>query len=406
MATVSAPERTQGKIPAAVVFALTGAAALPPLAIDMYLSSMPEISEVFGVPVGVSQLTLTLFLLVLGVGQLVAGPITDAVGRKKPLIIGLSVFVVGSVLAAVAPTMVVLLAARLIQGAGGAIAVVVANSSVRDHASGAAATRLYAVLMSVVAIAPIVAPTVGGFIDTFLGWRAVFWVLAGIGAVLALGSALLLDESLPAARRTPLALKSAFGEYGRLLTSRAFVLPAAALAAMFCMLFSYIGGSSYVYQNHYGLNASTFGVVFGASGVAMLVGSVLVNRLTGRFSSRTFAVTGTLVALLGVAGAALAVAANAPFGLLIAGIVTAVLGLGLCNPALMGQAMSASPHSSGQAAAVLGGAQFVLGAAATVIVGPLAEASALAWTLALVVFAALGSTLALVARRSAVVAAA
>ncbi len=130
---------------APIMLALIGAVALPPLAIDMYLPSLPEISEVFSAPVGISQLTLTSFLLMLGIGQLVAGPpLSDAVGRRRPLILGLMIFIAGSVLAALSPSIGVLLAARIIQGVGGSLAVVVANSSVRDLSSGDGATRLYA----------------------------------------------------------------------------------------------------------------------------------------------------------------------------------------------------------------------------------------------------------------------
>lgn len=394
-------ETPRTSISAFVMVALIGAAALPPLATDMYLASLPEISTVFAVPVSISQLTLTLFLLVLGVGQLIAGPVSDAVGRRKPMLIGFAAFVVGSVLAALAPTMTVLLVARLLQGAGGAITVVVANSSVRDHASGAAATKLYAVLMSVVAIAPVLAPTIGGFIDSAFGWRAIFWTLAVLGSVLFLGSALRLRESLPARRRSSLALRSTFHGYAELVRNPAFVLPSAALVAMFGVLFSYIGGASYVYQNAYGLDASTFGLVFGASGLAMMLSTLLVNRLTARFSPMSLARAGTVGAVVGALGAAAAVAAGAPFWVLLVAITLAVLGLGLCEPTLMGAAMTATDERMGQAAALLGAAQFILGAIATLFAGPLAEASPLGWTFLLAGFAVLGLVLTLVARRHA-----
>lgn len=391
-------EQPKGKVLKRIVLVLTGAAALPPLAIDMYLASLPEISRVFDVPVSISQLTLTLFLLMLGVGQLIAGPVTDAVGRKKPLVTGLAVFAAGGVLAALAPTMGFLIFARLLQGAGGSIAVVVAYSSIRDHASGSAATKLYAVLMSVVGIAPVIAPTVGGFIDELFGWRAIFWALAALGVLLVLGAVMLMPESLPPARREPLALGASFRSYRVLLGTRAFVVPAAALVTFFGLLFAYIGGSSYVYQGHYGLSAGEFGVVFGASGLAMLVGTVLVNRLSGHFASLAIALAGGLITVVGAVAAVIAVSASSAFAPLLIAVVVTLFGLGLTEPALMGESMSSLQRNAGQAAALLGGSQFLLGAVATILIAPVSEASPAMWALVLVGCAVVGTVLTYLAR--------
>ena len=181
------PQTTMLRPRPAIVTVLMGAMALPSLAIDMYLPSLPEISAVFGVHVGITQLTLTLFLVMLGIGQLVAGPVSDAVGRRGPLLAGCAIFVAGSVLAALSPGIGTLIAARLLQGAGGSLVVVVANSSVRDLSSGEGTTKLYALMMGVVGIAPILAPTFGGYLDVAFGWRSVFWLLTGLGAVLIVG---------------------------------------------------------------------------------------------------------------------------------------------------------------------------------------------------------------------------
>lgn len=388
----------EGRAYARLVAPLVPVVILPPLAIDMYLVSLPEITELFDVPVGLSQLSLTGFLLMLGLGQLLAGPLTDAMGRRTPMLVGLAVFVVGSVIAAVATTMTVFILARLLQGAGGATAVVVAYSAVRDLTSGAAATRVYALFAGVGAAAPIIAPAIGGVINVTLGWRAIFWVLAATGTALLTLAGSSLRESLPRDLRTPFRTSTSMRGYLPLVASRQFRLPALALAAMFGFLFAYIGGAVYVYQGEFGLDAATFGLVFGATGATMLVSAVLVNRLSSRVPSEAFGLTGTILALGGSVGAAVVVAASAPFPWLVVLLAVALLGLGLCEPAFVGTAMTAAPHGAGRAAALLGSTRYVLGAGTTLLAGPLAASSALAWTLCLVVCALLALILALAGR--------
>lgn len=395
----AAPSTLRPTVP--IMIALIGAVALPPLAIDMYLPSLPEISDVFDASVGTSQLTLTAFLLMLGIGQLVAGPLTDAVGRRRPLLIGLVIFVVGSVLAATASSIGVLLAARLVQGIGGSLAVVVANSSVRDFSSGDGATKLYALMMGVVGIAPVIAPTIGGFVDTAFGWRAIFWTLAVLGLLL-IGMALaMLPESLAPQRRSPLRLGAVFSVYGDFVRNPRFAVPAAALIAMFGLLFAYIGGASYIYQGDFGLSVSSFGLAFGATGVAMMIATLAVNRLSSRFRSATLALIGGVTATIGAFASIAMVLAAAPFPAFLSAIFVLVFGLGMSEPALMGQAMTASDSGSGQAAALLGAAQFLLGAAATAIAGIVAAAGPLPWTVLLAAFAVLGLALMLAGTRAA-----
>ena len=382
------PQTTMLRPRPAIVTVLMGAMALPSLAIDMYLPSLPEISAVFGVHVGITQLTLTLFLVMLGIGQLVAGPVSDAVGRRGPLLAGCVIFVAGSVLAALSPGIGTLIAARLLQGAGGSLVVVVANSSVRDLSSGEGTTQLYALMMGVVGIAPILAPTIGGYLDVAFGWRSVFWLLTGLGAVLIVGVLALLPETLPPGGRSPLRLGATFATYRDLVRNPGFAYPAVALIAMFGLLFSYIGGSSYVYQGAFGLTPSAFGLAFGACGVAMMFATLAVHRLAARFGSVRLALAGGTIALAGSLGAAVLVVANAPFAGFLAAIVAVAFGIGLTEPALMGRAMAAPKRGTGQAAALLGSAQFLLGAAATAIAGIVAAQGALPWTLLLALFAA------------------
>lgn len=387
--TASIPTTTDTGRPSggpAVVLVLAAIVGLAPFAGDMYLASLPAIGAEFDAPVWLTQLTLTGYLLLLGIGQLAAGPVTDAVGRRVPLLIGLVLFALGSLLAALAPGMAVLVVARVLQGIGGAMGVVVANSSVRDRASGAAATRLFAALMTVTALAPVIAPAAGGILDSAFGWRSVFFVLAGLGLIVLVLAALVLKESLPAGKRQPLALGSALRGYAQLFRSRDFVLPLGGLASMFLLLFSYIGGATYVYQGQYGLDPATFGLVFGGTGIVLLVGPVLAGKLALAVPTARLARWGVQTAVLGTAVTMLAALAGLPLWTLVAGLAVTMAGLGLCEPSFMSLCMSAGGARSGQAAALIGGAQFIFGAGGTALAGVVAASGAVPWALLMLAF--------------------
>lgn len=352
---------------APVVLTLAAVTGLVPFAADMHLASLPEIGNVFAEPEWLAQLTLTGFLLFLGVGQLVAGPITDAVGRRRPLLLGLGVFVLGSLLAAVAGSVEMLVAARVIQGIGGSLSVVVANSSVRDYARGDAATRLFAILVTVAGLAPVIAPALGGWVSSAWGWRAVFLVLAVFGVSVFVGAAVLLKESLPRASRVQLNLGEALRSYARLLTRPRFFWPLAGLAAMFMALFSYIGGAPYVYQGSaYGVSKAEFGTIFGITGIALLVGAAVANRLSRTVGGVALAKYGTLTAVVGVVLATTAALTDVPLWGLAAGLAILLIGIGLCEPAFMALCMDEADGHVGSAAALVGGAQFLLGGVVTV----------------------------------------
>ncbi|GAB3181744.1 multidrug effflux MFS transporter [Nesterenkonia halophila] len=388
-----------GRVGAPVVLTLAAIVGLVPFAIDMYLASLPDIGEEFSAPAWITQLTLTGYLLLLGAGQLVAGPITDAVGRRRPLLLGLGLFTIGSLIAAAAPSMAVLVLARLLQGAGGALAAVVANSSVRDRVEGQAATRLFAVLMTVTALAPIVAPAAGGWLDGQFGWRSVFWVLAGLGVIVLLLVIPTLEESLPAERRSRLALGAVLRAYGSLLSSGAFLLPLAALISMFLLLFSYIGGSSYVYQEDYGVSSETFGVLFGSTGIALLIGAFVANRASARMTQPCLALLGVSLSVVGGVLALLITLAGLPLGALVGAMVVMMLGLGISEPALMSTSLSAVEENAGQAAALLGAGQFVLGAGASAVSGAAAGVGPAVWAGLLLAVVLLALVLSLIAAR-------
>lgn len=224
--------------------------ALGPSAVDMYLSSLPEIASHYQASFTRVQLTLTFFLLAMGAGQLIFGPIVDAYGRRKPLLAGLLLFILCSLGAAAAPSLDTLIMLRFFQGLGSALTLVVIMSMVRDVSQGVAATKLFALLMTIEGVAPILAPALGGVIDAHFGWRAVMLVLAGMGVTVLVNSLLNLPETLPPSKREPLRLGHACSTYLAILADRRFLRPTLAVAAVFFFLFAYIGGATLVYQAH------------------------------------------------------------------------------------------------------------------------------------------------------------
>jgi DHA1 family bicyclomycin/chloramphenicol resistance-like MFS transporter len=387
--------------PRSFTIALGAITALGPFAIDTYLSSLPSIGTEFGVSQGITQLTLTGYLLALGLGQFVSGPLTDAFGRRKPLLAGLTLFVLGCVLAAAAPSMAVLIAARVIQGLAGSLVFVVALSSVGDRAKGDDATRLFAALMVVAMTGPIIAPALGGVIEQALGWRAVFVVLAALGLAATALAFFVLPESLPVADRAPMRLGPVMVIYGRLLTRGRFLLPWAAISVAFVFLFSYIGGASYVYQGHYGLKQAEFGLVFGLTGVTALLGAMAANFLASRISTNLLAAVGASVSFSGTALALIGAWLDLPLAVVATGIGIGIVGIGSLEAALMSICMAAADENRGSASGLIGAAQYLLGAASTAAIAVVAADSAEEWAtvMALAAGACLILTLATVVSR-------
>jgi DHA1 family bicyclomycin/chloramphenicol resistance-like MFS transporter len=352
-----------------IVLVLGFLTALGPLTIDMYLPSLPTITTDLHASAASVQLTLTGTLIGLAFGQLIVGPLSDSLGRRMPLLAGIAVHVLASVLCVLAPNLAVLGTLRVLQGLGAAAAAVVAMAIVRDLFTGLAAARLFSRLMLVVGVAPILAPTIGGLVLEWTSWRGVFVVLTVAGVAIMAATALVLPETLPpAARRGGQVLR----DYGRLFTDRTYVGLILVAGFAFSALFAYVSGSSFVFQEVYGLNEQQFAYVF-AGGAVGLIGATQCNvRLLRRWSPQQI-LGGSLLA--GTAGGVvLLIFAVTGFGGL-AGVlvplwfVLAMVGLALPNaPAI---ALSRHGETAGTAAALLGAVQFGIGALAAPLVGAL-----------------------------------
>lgn len=379
-----------------LVLVLGSLIAIGPLTIDMYLPALPAITSGLGTSATAVQLTLTGTLAGLALGQLLVGPLSDAVGRRAPLLAGLTLHVVASALCVLAPDIAVLGGLRVLQGLGVAAATVVALAVVRDLFTGAAFAGLLSRLLLVMGTAPILAPTLGSELLRWTQWRGIFVALAVLGLLLIVVATFGLAETLPAARRRPARVAPTLRYYGSLLRDRTFVGLVVVAGLAMGALFAYVSGSSFVLQEQYGLSEQQFGFAFGAGAAGLIAATQLNVRLLRRFSPERILVAalfgGSVAAALLVAAAATGLGGLA--GLLIP-LWLALASAGLVLPNAPALAMSRHGEAAGTAAALLGAVQFGLGGLAAPVVGLLGgDGLAMAAVIAGTMLAAAGLMLA------------
>jgi len=346
--------------------------ALGPLTIDMYLPALPKIADDLSVSSSVIQLTLTGTLAGLALGQLIVGPLSDSLGRRRPLMAGIVLHIVASVVCMLAPNLAVLGLARVLQGVGAAAAMVVAIAVVGDLFADSAAATVMSRLMLVLGVAPVVAPSLGAAVLLHASWHWVFTALVGLAGVLLLVAVTALPETLPRSHRRPLRARGIAATYVELLRDKRFVILVLVAALGMSGLFAYIAGASFVLQGRYGLDQQAFALVFGAGAVALIGATQFNVVLLKRFSPQTITLWALAAALL--AGGIFVGLSVAHVGGL-AGFVVPVWGIlatmGLVIPNAPAVALSRHPDAAGTAAALLGAAQFGLGAAIAPVVGVL-----------------------------------
>jgi len=344
--------------------------AIGPLTIDMYLPALPTITRQLETTSAAVQLTLTGTLVGLALGQLVLGPLSDALGRKRPLLAGTALHVLASLLVLVAPNLAVLGALRVLQGVGTAAGAVIAIAVVRDLYDGRAAATMLSRLFLVLGAAPVLAPTIGGELLRYTSWRGIFALLAVYGIVMITVGARMLPETLPVERRQSSGVRGTLLSYRGLFGDRAYVGLVLVAGLTMAGLFSYVSGSAFVYQGEFGLDEQQFGLLFGA-GAFWLIAATQVNPvLLRRFSPQQLLMTGTIVGAL--AGAALVVLAGTETGGLpaVVGSLWAMLfACGLALPNAPALALSRHGDAAGTAAALLGAIQFGVGAIVSPVVG-------------------------------------
>ncbi|MGQ4385145.1 multidrug effflux MFS transporter [Streptomyces sp. SAS_270] len=363
-----------------VTLVLGGLAATPPLAIDMYLPSLPEVTRSLHAPAATVQLTLTACLAGMALGQLVVGPMSDRWGRKRPLMAGLLVYILATALCALAPTVELLVAFRLAQGLAGAAGIVIARAVVRDLYDGIAMARFFSTLMLISGVAPIVAPLIGGQILRVTDWRGVFVVLTVVGIALTAVVWTKLPETLPPGERHSGGVGEALRAMRGLLADRVFAGYMLAGGFTFAALFAYISASPFVIQEIYGASPQTFSLLFGVNSVGLVIaGQVNGKLLVGRVSlERVLAVGIAAVTLAATALLLMATGALGDVGLapVAAALFVLMSAMGLALPNTQALALMRVRHAAGSASALLGTSSFLIGAIASPLVGVAGEHTA------------------------------
>ncbi len=355
-----------------MIVVLGAMVALGPLTIDMYLPALPKIADELSVSSSVAQLTLTGTLAGLALGQLIVGPLSDSLGRRRPLMVGIVLHMLASLLCLFAPNIALLGLARGLQGVGAAAAMVVAIAVVGDLFAESVAATVLSRLMLVLGVAPVVAPSLGAAVLLQASWHWVFAVLVVMAGALLLLAALALPETLPVSHRRPLKVRGIAATYVELLRDARFIILVLVGALGMSALFAYIAGASFVLQGRYGLDQQAFALVFGAGAVALIGATQLNVVLLRRFSPQTivlWALVAASAAGMVFVGLSVGNIGGLPGFVLPVWAILAPMGLVIPNaPAV---ALSRHPDAAGTAAALLGAAQFGLGAAVAPLVGVL-----------------------------------
>ncbi len=340
-----------------------------PLSTDMYLPGLPSLTRSLHASASSAQLTLTASVLGLALGQLLVGPVSDARGRRLPLLAGLVGFSATSVLCAISPSIWVLVLMRFVQGLAGGTGIVIARAVVRDMFDGVTAARMFATLVIISGIAPIFAPLVGGLVLALISWRGIFWVLAAIGVVLAVTAWWAVPETLAVEQRHSGGMRATSRTFGRLLTDRAFAPVVVCFAVGFGSMFAYISGGSFALENVYGISAQAFSAVFAANAVGLAAVSQLSRGLVHRSGPRPLLGVGLLLTAAGSVATLITCLAHADIWLLMGSLFLVVCSQGLVLPNAMALAMSSQSKALGSASGLIGLAQFGIGAAIAPLVG-------------------------------------
>jgi DHA1 family bicyclomycin/chloramphenicol resistance-like MFS transporter len=363
-----------------ITLILGSLSALPALSMDLYLPALPEVGDALHTSASSVQLTLTTCLLGLALGQLIVGPMSDQLGRRRPLIVGMFCYVVASAACAVAPGIEALTAFRLIQGLAGAAGIVIARAVVRDLFDGLAMARFFSTLMLISGLAPILAPVFGGQLLRVTDWRGLFVVLAVLGLVLVLIVMRWLPETLPPAKRHAGGIGSALRTMGGLFRDRVFTGYLLTGSLTFAALFAYVAASPFVVQEIYGASAQAFSVLFMTNAIGLVAVSQINGKiLVGRVSLDRVMAVGLIVIVL--AAVALLLMTSGVFGEagllpVAAGLFVLMSAMALVLPNTNSQALSRTPHAAGSASALLGAAAFFVGAIASPLVGVAGEHTA------------------------------
>jgi len=368
----AARERSGLGVPLLLVLALLSATA--PLSIDFYLASFPQVRSSLHTDATSVQLTLTGFLIGLGVGQVGWGPVSDRFGRLRPLLVGSVVSAVAAAAAALAPSIEALIAARFVQALAGAAGVVIARAVIADLLQSYAAARAMSLMMTINGLAPVVAPIVGGALAGHVSWRGILGIIFAVTLLQVVGILLVIRETLPGTRRTP---SVQLGHLGLLLRRPAFLGHAATQAFGFGTLMAYISSSSFVYQTVIGAAGWLYGLGFAVNALGLIGAGMVSARLAQRRVHPAATITRALPGLLTAAVAFLIVALSGlPSWLLVVPLLFMTTSVGFLMGNSGALALEHSRDAAGAGSAVVGGLTFLVGGAVSPLGGVAGEDTA------------------------------
>lgn len=335
-------------------------AAMAPLATDMYLPALPEIQADFGSSTSVIQMTLTMTMLGMAIGQILAGPISDMEGRKKPLLAGMVIFAAASLVCALVNNIYVFLAARLIQGLAGACGIVVARAIARDVCQGADLTTFYAILMMVNGLAPIMAPVIGGQLLLFGSWHLVFAFLTAVGIVMALAT-LVYKETLPVSARIK-SIGATLKVMPKLLQDRYFMGHCLLQSFVYMAFFCYIGSSSFIFQGIFQVSAQQYSYIFGGIGIGLLLMGTIPAKMAGKVSENRMLFYSIAIQLVSSILLFIAFMTVNSFYVVLVLLTICVMPLSVLATVSFAMALNRQGKNAGSASALLGFFSMFLGA--------------------------------------------
>lgn len=373
--------------------------AFGPISMDLYLPALPALTSELGAATSVAQLTVTACLVGLAAGQLIAGPLSDRLGRRRILLVGIIAYVITSAVCAVSPSMELLILARFAQGLAGGFGIVVATAAGRDILSGRALIRFYGRLTVAGGFAAIVGPLLGGLLSTVTDWRGLFVFLAGIGAVLLVVALAGFPETLPVERRTTGGFGRTLRDYRTLLADRVFLGAVLNQGFLYAALFAYLAGSTFVLQDVYGLSPQWYAAAFGLNSAGHMVSGYLAGRAAERWSVLGTLAVGVSVTAVGALGLLVAGITPMPLWVVIAALFLLSSGVALSAAPATALALAEYPQMAGTASSLLGMVRFGFGGVAAPLVGVAGALSILPLGVVAVAAVALAAAAALLVTR-------
>ena len=349
--------------------------AMAPLSTDMYLPALPTMQLDMGISASLAQMTLTMTMLGMALGQIFAGPVSDRYGRKGPLTIGMLVFTLTTVGCVLAENITVFLFFRFMAGFAGASGIVIARAIARDVCEGPELTKFFAMLMMVNGLAPIMAPVIGGQILLFTSWRGVFVMLVLVGLFQLLAT-LLYQETLPTDKRLK-GLKDSFAKFPQLLQDRYFLGHCLVQCFVFGAFLSYLAGSSFIFQNIFHVSPQTYSLIFGCIGAGLLLSGTLPARLAGRVPDEKLLHMSLLIPLAGSVLLFLGFYFQAGMAVILPLLFVTIVPLSVMGAASFSLALSRQGKNVGSASALIGFFSMILGGCMMPLVGIAGENTAL-----------------------------